>query len=92
MSISFSYKAALPEDIMVEMMIEAARHHIRVGNFTPNILDLYERVNRAGPARPRSSGRSRASGLARLRSAAPYQPVLASVQPVSSTDGLLMKS
>ena len=46
---SFSYLAALPEDVMVEMMIEAARHHIRVGSFTPNILDLYERVNRAVP-------------------------------------------
>ena len=34
---------------MVEMMIEAARNHIRVGSFTPNILDLYERVNRAVP-------------------------------------------
>jgi hypothetical protein len=43
---SFSYKAALPEDVMVELMIEAARNHIRVGSFTPNILDLYERVNR----------------------------------------------
>src|SRR5262245_13386110 len=45
----FSYRAALPEDIMVEMMIEAARNNIRVGSFTPNILDLYERVNRAVP-------------------------------------------
>ena len=45
----FSYQAALPEDVMVEMMIEAARNHIRVGSFTPNILDLYERVNRAVP-------------------------------------------
>ena len=45
----FSYQAALPEDVMVEMMIEAARSHIRVGSFTPNILDLYERVNRAVP-------------------------------------------
>jgi predicted amidohydrolase YtcJ len=44
---SFSYKAALPEDVMVEMMIEAARNDIRVGSFTPNILDLYERVNRS---------------------------------------------
>jgi predicted amidohydrolase YtcJ len=34
---------------MVEMMVEAARNHIRVGSFTPNILDLYERVNRAVP-------------------------------------------
>jgi predicted amidohydrolase YtcJ len=46
---SFSYKAALPEDVMVEMMIEAARNDIRVGSFTPNILDLYERVNRTVP-------------------------------------------
>ena len=46
---SFSYKAALPEDVMVEMMTEAARNDIRVGSFTPNILDLYERVNRAVP-------------------------------------------
>ena len=45
----FSYQAALPEDVMVEMMIEAARNDIRVGSFTPNILDLYERVNRAVP-------------------------------------------
>jgi predicted amidohydrolase YtcJ len=46
---SFSYKAALPEDIMVDMMVEAARTDIRVGSFTPNILDLYERVDRAVP-------------------------------------------
>src|SRR5262245_37308019 len=45
----FSYRAALPEDVMVEMMIEAARNEIRVGSFSPNILDLYERVNRAVP-------------------------------------------
>jgi hypothetical protein len=45
----FSYRAALPEDTMVEMMIEAARSDIRVGSFTPNILDLYERVDRAVP-------------------------------------------
>jgi len=43
----FAYDAALPEDVMVEMMIEAARNDIRVGSFTPNILDLYERVDRA---------------------------------------------
>lgn len=46
---SFSYKAALPEDAMVEMMIEAARNGIRVGSFSPNILDFYERVNRVVP-------------------------------------------
>ncbi|HSB40587.1 MAG TPA: amidohydrolase [Methylomirabilota bacterium] len=45
----FSYKAALPEDVMVEMMVEAARNDIRVGSFTPNILELYERVDRAVP-------------------------------------------
>jgi len=45
----FSYKAALPEDVMVEMMVEAARNDIRVGSFTPNILELYERVNRTVP-------------------------------------------
>ncbi len=45
----FSYQAALPPDVMVEMMIEAARNDIRVGSFTPDILDLYERVDRAVP-------------------------------------------
>jgi predicted amidohydrolase YtcJ len=30
-------------------MIEAARNDIRVGSFTPNVLDLYERVNRVVP-------------------------------------------
>src|SRR5260370_40048863 len=45
----FSYKAALPEQVTVEMMVEAARNQIRVGSFTPNILELYERVNRAVP-------------------------------------------
>jgi predicted amidohydrolase YtcJ len=46
---SFSYRAALPEGVMVDMMIEAARNDIRVGSFTPNILDLYERVDHAVP-------------------------------------------
>jgi predicted amidohydrolase YtcJ len=45
----FFYEAALPEAIMVEMMIEAARTDVRVGSFTPNILDLYERVDRVAP-------------------------------------------
>jgi len=45
----FNYDAALPEDVMVDMMIEAARHDIRVGSFTPNILDLYEKVNEIVP-------------------------------------------
>lgn len=45
----FNFDCALPEDTMVEMMIEAARLGVRIGSFTPNILDLYERVNRAVP-------------------------------------------
>ncbi len=45
----FNFDAALPEDVMVEMMVEAARVGIRVGSFTENILDLYEKVEaRAG--------------------------------------------
>ncbi len=45
----FNYDACLPEDLMVEMMVEAARADIRIGSFTPNILDLYEKVNRLVP-------------------------------------------
>ncbi len=45
----FNYDAALPEDVMVDMMIDAARHDIRIGSFTPNILDLYEKVDRTAP-------------------------------------------
>lgn len=45
----FNFDAALPEAVMVEMMVEAARAGIRVGSFTPNILDLYEQVNARAP-------------------------------------------
>jgi len=45
----FNYDAALPEDVMVDMMIDAARHDIRIGSFTPNILDLYEKVDKIVP-------------------------------------------
>lgn len=45
----FNFDAALPEDVMVEMMVEAACAGIRVGSFTPNILELYERVNAQVP-------------------------------------------
>lgn len=45
----FNYDAALPEEVMVDMMIDAARHNIRIGSFTPNILDLYEKVDRQTP-------------------------------------------
>ena len=41
----FNFDAGLPEDIMVEMMVEAARAGIRVGSFSPNILELFERVD-----------------------------------------------
>ncbi|MZR31510.1 amidohydrolase [Sneathiella litorea] len=45
----FNFDSALPEDIMVEMMTEAAKAGIRVGSFSPNLLDLYERVNKRAP-------------------------------------------
>jgi predicted amidohydrolase YtcJ len=41
----FNFDAGLPEDVMVEMMVEAARLGIRVGSFSPRILDLYAKVN-----------------------------------------------
>ncbi len=41
----FNYDACLPEAAMLEMMVEAARCDIRIASFTPDILDLYERVN-----------------------------------------------
>jgi predicted amidohydrolase YtcJ len=34
---------------MVEMMVEAARNGIRVGSFTPGILDLFEAVDKRAP-------------------------------------------
>jgi predicted amidohydrolase YtcJ len=45
----FNFDSCLPEDVMVEMMVEAARSGIRVGSFDPTILDLYERVNKRAP-------------------------------------------
>ena len=45
----FNFDAALPEPVMVEMMVEAARAGIRVGSFSPRILDLYEQVDRRAP-------------------------------------------
>lgn len=45
----FNFDACLPEEVMVDMMIDAARHDIRIGSFTPNILDLYEKVDRKVP-------------------------------------------
>jgi len=45
----FNFDAALPEDVMLELMVEAARNGIRVGSFTDNILDLYEAVDKRAP-------------------------------------------
>ena len=45
----FNFDSALPEDVMVDMMVEAARNGIRVGSFSPRILDLYDRVNKRVP-------------------------------------------
>ena len=45
----FNFNACLPESVMVEMMVEAARAGIRVGSFTSNILELYEQVDRRTP-------------------------------------------
>jgi predicted amidohydrolase YtcJ len=42
----FNFDSCLPEDVMVDMMVEAARLGIRVGSFSPRILDLYEAVNK----------------------------------------------
>ena len=45
----FNFDAALPEPVMLEMMVECARAGIRVGSFSPGILDLYEQVDRRCP-------------------------------------------
>ena len=45
----FNFDSALPEDVMIEMMVEAARNGIRVGSFSPRILELYEQVHRQAP-------------------------------------------
>lgn len=45
----FNFDSCLPEDVMVEMMVEAARLGVRIGSFTPGILDLYEQVDRRAP-------------------------------------------
>lgn len=45
----FNFDAGLPEDVMVEMMVEAARLGIRVGSFSPRIVDLFEKVDRRAP-------------------------------------------
>lgn len=45
----FNFDAALPEDVMLELMIEAARNGIRVGSFSPNLIELFEKVNQQAP-------------------------------------------
>ena len=45
----FNFDSCLPEDVMVEMMVEAARNGIRVGSFDPKVLALYEQVNKREP-------------------------------------------
>ncbi|MCH9675036.1 MAG: amidohydrolase [Gammaproteobacteria bacterium] len=45
----FNYDSALPEALMEDMMVEAARAGIRVGSFSPNLLSSYERVNKRVP-------------------------------------------
>lgn len=45
----FNFDSCLPEDVMIEMMVEAARNGIRVGSFSPRILDLYEQVHKRAP-------------------------------------------
>ncbi len=45
----FNFNSCLPEEIMVDMMVEAARNGIRVGSFSPRTLDHYETVNKRAP-------------------------------------------
>jgi predicted amidohydrolase YtcJ len=45
----FNFDSALPKEIMIEMMVEAARAGIRVGSFDPGILKLFEQVNARAP-------------------------------------------
>jgi predicted amidohydrolase YtcJ len=42
----FNFDSCLPEGVMVEMMVEAARNGIRVGSFSPDILSHFEAVNK----------------------------------------------
>ena len=45
----FQFRFRLARNVMLELMIEAAKNGIRVGSFTENILDLYETVNKQAP-------------------------------------------
>ena len=45
----FNFDCCLPKDVMMDMMVESARLGVRIGSFSPGILDLYEEVNRRVP-------------------------------------------
>jgi len=45
----FNFNAALPREIMIDMMVEAARLGIQVGSFDDGVLGLFEQVNRREP-------------------------------------------
>ena len=42
----FNFNAALPKEVMVEMLVECARLGIRAGSFDADILDVYESVDK----------------------------------------------
>ncbi len=42
----FNFNAALPKEVMVEMLVECARLGIRAGSFDADILDVYEAVDK----------------------------------------------
>ena len=45
----FNYDCGIPEDALVEFMIAAARHDIRVSTITIDFLDRFEQVDRVVP-------------------------------------------
>ena len=45
----FNFDCALPEDVMIELMAEAARLGIRCGSFGPQTLDHFERASKLAP-------------------------------------------
>lgn len=45
----FRYDAGLPRERLRDVLIEAARHRVRVAGITPGLLDLYAEVDRVAP-------------------------------------------
>ena len=45
----FNFDCELPDDVMVEMMVEAARNGIQIASIGTGMLPYYERVNRIAP-------------------------------------------